>query len=63
MSSRHNWTIAELDELYQLPFFELLSRAIAVHAQMHTPGEVQVSSLISIKTGGCSEDCKYCSQS
>jgi biotin synthase len=56
-------TLNELKDLYHLPLMELISRANAVHGQNHIHGEIQVCSLISIKTGGCSEDCKYCSQS
>lgn len=51
----------ELKELYAQPLFELISKAHLIHVQYHTPGEVQVCTLISIKTGGCPEDCKYCS--
>lgn len=63
MSSRSNWTLEELKELYALPLLELVSKAHRVHQQFHPPGEVQVCALISIKTGGCPEDCKYCAQS
>jgi biotin synthase len=63
MAIRYDWTIEELKELYELPLFELLSRAHRLHLQFHALGEVQVCSLISIKTGGCPEDCKYCAQS
>lgn len=50
-------------ELFELPFFELLHRAHAVHAQQHPGSTVQLSTLLSIKTGNCSEDCGYCAQS
>ena len=60
---RYDWTIQELQELYALPLLELISTAHSVHTQFHNPSEIQVCSLISIKTGGCPEDCKYCSQS
>ncbi|MEK6706923.1 MAG: biotin synthase BioB [Bdellovibrionota bacterium] len=50
-------------ELYHLPFMELLYKAHQVHRSNHDPGRIQLCSLISIKTGGCSEDCSYCSQS
>jgi biotin synthase len=63
MSIRYDWTIGELKELYDLPFLELISKSHALHIQFHKPAEVQVCSLISIKTGGCPEDCKYCAQS
>ena len=57
-----NWTLDELQQLYELPLMELLFRAATVHRQHHDPNEVQVSSLLSIKTGGCPEDCGYCPQ-
>ena len=60
---RHNWTRAEALELYALPFMDLLFRAQAVHRQNFDANAVQVSRLLSIKTGGCAEDCGYCSQS
>ena len=63
MSSRFDWKIEELQELYQLPLLELVSKAHCMHRKFHSIGEVQVCSLISIKTGGCPEDCKYCAQS
>ncbi|MCP5532892.1 MAG: biotin synthase BioB [Akkermansiaceae bacterium] len=56
-------TLAELQELHSLPFFELLDRARAVHKQHWPDGKVQLCTLLSIKTGGCSEDCAYCAQS
>lgn len=63
MRIRHDWTIEELEELHALPLLELISKSQSVHIQFHPPGEVQVCSLVSIKTGGCPEDCKYCAQS
>ena len=54
---------AELEELYSLPFFDLLKRAREVHDENWPDGKVQLCTLLSIKTGGCSEDCSYCSQS
>lgn len=60
---RFNWTSEELAELYHNPLLELIYRAASVHRENHNPREVQVSSLISVKTGGCSEDCGYCPQS
>lgn len=63
MHTRNDWTLAELESLYALPLFELISHAHHIHRQFHSVGEVQVCSLISIKTGGCPEDCKYCAQS
>lgn len=63
MNIRHNWTIEELTELNNLPLLELISKSHHIHTEFHEPSEIQVCSLISIKTGGCSEDCKYCPQS
>jgi len=60
---RYDWTKSEVTELYNLPLLELVYRAAGVHREYHDPSEVQVCTLLSIKTGGCSEDCKYCSQS
>lgn len=60
---RHNWTRDEALELYVLPFNDLLYRAQTVHRQYFDANEVQVSTLLSIKTGGCAEDCAYCPQS
>lgn len=63
MSLRNNWTIKEIEDIYHKPILELIYEAATVHRQYNDPSEVQVSSLLSIKTGGCSEDCCYCSQS
>ena len=60
---RHDWTRAEALALYNLPFMELLFRAQTVHRHSFDPNAVQMSRLLSIKTGGCAEDCGYCSQS
>lgn len=60
---RHNWTRAEVEAIYRMPLPELLFRAQSVHRQWHTPDRVQTCQLISIKTGGCPEDCAYCPQS
>lgn len=59
---RHDWTRAELEALFALPFTELLYRAASVHRQVFDPAQVQVSTLLSVKTGGCPEDCAYCPQ-
>jgi biotin synthase len=59
---RYNWTKEQILDIYNMPLLELVYRAATVHRQYHTPNEVQVSSLISIKTGGCPEDCAYCPQ-
>ena len=56
-------TLAELQELHALPFFDLLTRAHAVHEASFPAGKIQLCTLLSIKTGGCSEDCAYCTQS
>ena len=60
---RHNWTRVEARALYDLPFMELLFRAHTMHRLNFDPNAVQMSRLLSIKTGGCAEDCGYCSQS
>ena len=62
-SLRHDWTRAEVEALFDLPFAELVFRAAAVHREAFDPAEIQLSQLLSIKTGGCAEDCGYCSQS
>lgn len=56
------WTLAEATALYELPLMDLVFRAAGVHRKHHDPNEVQMSSLLSIKTGGCPEDCGYCPQ-
>jgi biotin synthase len=56
-------TLAELQELHSLPFFDLLKRAREVHEKFWPGGKIQLCTLLSIKTGGCSEDCAYCAQS
>lgn len=63
MTLRHDWTLNEIEALFTLPFNDLLFQAQTAHRQYHNPNEVQVSTLLSIKTGACPEDCKYCSQS
>lgn len=60
---RHDWQKAEVEALYALPFNDLLFQAQVVHRQHFDPNAVQVSTLLSIKTGACPEDCKYCPQS
>ncbi|MEQ5294023.1 biotin synthase BioB [Providencia rettgeri] len=57
------WTIKQANELFSMPFFELLFQAQQIHRQHFDPQQVQVSTLLSIKTGACPEDCKYCAQS
>lgn len=61
--TQHNWTLAEVNELFALPFNDLLFKAQCIHREHFDPNEVQVSTLLSIKTGACPEDCKYCPQS
>ncbi|GLR47427.1 biotin synthase [Sphingomonas astaxanthinifaciens DSM 22298] len=63
MTMRTDWTRAEIAALLDLPFTELLFRAAETHRTHHAAGEVQLCTLLSIKTGGCPEDCGYCSQS
>lgn len=60
---RTDWARAEIAELFDLPFLDLVARAHDVHVRFHPENEVQLSTLLSIKTGGCIEDCGYCSQS
>ena len=60
---RHDWTRDAIREIYSLPLPELIFRAQLAHREFHRPEEVQLCRLLSIKTGGCPEDCKYCSQS
>jgi biotin synthase len=60
---RHDWSLAEVKAIFELPFNELLFQAQTVHRQHFDPNAVQISTLLSIKTGGCPEDCKYCPQS
>lgn len=62
-SCRHDWRLEEVRALYDMPFMELLYQAHGVHRENFDPREVQFSSLLSIKTGGCPEDCGYCPQS
>lgn len=60
---RHDWTATELNQLLALPFNDLLFQAQSIHRQFFQAAEVQISTLLSIKTGACAEDCGYCSQS
>ncbi len=60
---RHDWTRAEVEALFDLPLPELVFRAATVHRAVFDPTEIQLSQLLSVKTGGCAEDCGYCSQS
>jgi biotin synthase len=60
---RHDWSTAEVKDIYALPFPELLYRAQTIHRHYFDPAALEIASLLSIKTGGCPEDCGYCSQS
>src|ERR671919_482062 len=60
---RHDWTRAEVRALFALPFPDLMFEAQRIHRLHFDPCEVQISTLLSIKTGGCPEDCGYCAQS
>jgi biotin synthase len=61
--NRTDWSRGDIAALFDLPFLDLLFEAQTVHRRFHAPNEVQLSTLLSIKTGGCPEDCGYCSQS
>jgi biotin synthase len=60
---RHDWRIEEIGALFEMPFNDLLFQAHSLHREYHDPNGVQISTLLSIKTGACPEDCSYCSQS
>src|SRR6201999_542741 len=60
---RHDWTRDEAQALYDLPFADLMFQAQSIHRSNFDPNHVETASLLSIKTGGCPEDCGYCSQS
>lgn len=62
MNIRNDWTKEEVKEIYFKPFMDLVYEAASVHRENNDPNEIQVSTLLSIKTGGCVEDCAYCSQ-
>ena len=62
MTIRNNWTREEISAIYHQPIFELIYQAATVHRANNDPQEVQVCTLLSVKTGGCSEDCSYCPQ-
>lgn len=62
-SLRHDWSLAEVEALFALPFMDLLYEAQTVHRRHHVPNRMQMSTLLSVKTGGCPEDCGYCPQS
>src|SRR5437867_6561514 len=62
-TDRRPWTLDEVGEIYRTPVLELIARAAEVHRRFHDPSAVQVCVLLSVKTGGCPEDCAYCPQS
>jgi biotin synthase len=62
MQQRNTWTKEDISEIYHSPLLELIYKAATVHREYHETGEVQVCTLLSIKTGGCPEDCAYCPQ-
>jgi biotin synthase len=62
VESEKRWSVAQIVELFELPFNDLMHRAQTLHRENFDPNGVQVSTLLSIKTGGCSEDCGYCPQ-
>src|SRR3982750_3651443 len=59
---RNDWTIQEIHDIYNMPLLELVYRAATIHREYNDIAEVQVCTLVSIKTGGCPEDCAYCPQ-
>src|ERR1044072_1640621 len=59
---RNNWTREEISAIYNQPILELIYKAATVHREHNDPQEVQVCTLLSVKTGGCPEDCAYCPQ-
>ncbi|KAF9243878.1 biotin synthase [Melanogaster broomeanus] len=61
--TRREWTRQEIQNIYDSPLLDLVFRAAAIHRQNHDPSKIQLCTLMNIKTGGCSEDCSYCSQS
>ncbi len=63
INTRHDWTRIDIINLFQLPFNDLLFRAHCLHREHFDPNQIQISTLLSIKTGACPEDCAYCSQS
>ncbi len=60
---RHDWTVSEVVALHDLPLLDLLHRAQTIHRAFHPPDTIQLCTLLSVKTGGCPEDCSYCPQS
>jgi len=62
-ATRHDWTLDEINAFFDQPFNDLMFKAQTIHRQNFDPNKVQISTLLNIKTGGCPEDCGYCSQS
>lgn len=62
-ATRHTWRKEEIQKIYDTPLLDLIFRAASIHRKHHDPSKVQLCTLMNIKTGGCSEDCAYCSQS
>ena len=60
---RHDWRLAEIQAIHDLPLMDLVFRAAELHRRHNDPADIQRASLLSIKTGGCPEDCAYCPQS
>ena len=60
---RNDWQLDEIKALFEMPFSDLIFMAHSIHREVFDPNQVQVSSLLNIKTGACPEDCSYCSQS
>ncbi|HAS43364.1 MAG TPA: biotin synthase, partial [Microscillaceae bacterium] len=60
--TKHDWTLEEIEAIYHKPLLDLMFEAATIHRQNKDYAEVQISSLLSIKTGGCPEDCAYCPQ-
>ncbi len=63
LDQRHDWQLSEIEQLFTLPFNDLVFKAAEIHRTFHDPNKVQISTLLSIKTGSCPENCKYCPQS
>ena len=63
LGARHDFSVEEISKLFALPFNDLMFKAAEIHRQFHNPNAVQISTLLSIKTGSCPENCKYCPQS
>lgn len=61
--SRHDWSLAEVRAIHDMPLLELVDRARALHLALHPASEIELATLLSVKTGGCPEDCSYCPQS